>query len=246
MNAANLCPSPRVVSDRVTELTRDIDRDCSSQNRAKFAKLLEQSRGKVAAQLGVSADEIALVRNTSEANNTINNGLPLKAGDEVVLWDQNHPTNNVAWDVRAARFGLAIKRVSTPKAPAGADQLVEVFLRAFNGAHVRVSPHARVQRQRSAPASTGTLRGRPPARHLCPRGWGADLGSAAPGPARAGVRLLQRQRAQVVHGAQRSWNPVRPAGPHTRGLAQYGCSGLGRGCRPLTWPARAIRVARPA
>ena len=74
MNAANLCPSPRVVADRVSKLTRDIDVDCSLNNRAKFKQLLEESRRKVAGQLGVTADEIALVRNTSEANNIINNG----------------------------------------------------------------------------------------------------------------------------------------------------------------------------
>lgn len=131
MNAANLCPSPRAVAERVTGLTRDIDLDCSFQNRAKFAGMLEASRAKVAAQLGVSADEIALVRNTSEANNTINNGLPLKAGDEVIVWDQNHPTNNVAWDVRAARYHLVIKRVATPRHSSGADELIGVFERAF-------------------------------------------------------------------------------------------------------------------
>ncbi|MCI0360494.1 MAG: aminotransferase class V-fold PLP-dependent enzyme, partial [Planctomycetaceae bacterium] len=131
MNAANLCPSPRTVAEQVAELTRDIDVDCSFQNRAKFAGLLETSRQKVAEHLGVTADEIALVRNTSEANNTINNGLPLKAGDEVVLWDQNHPTNNVAWDVRAARFGLAVRRIATPAAPTDAGQLVQAFTDAF-------------------------------------------------------------------------------------------------------------------
>ena len=127
MNAANLCPSPRTIAERVTELTRDIDVDCSSNNRAKFKTLRESSRSKVAEQLGVSADEIALVRNTSEANNTINNGLSLDEGDEIVLWDQNHPTNNVAWDVRAARFGLTIKRVSTPLHPTSADELLDAF-----------------------------------------------------------------------------------------------------------------------
>ncbi len=120
MNAANLCPSPRSVAARVEELTRDIDRDCSFNNRAKFRGLTEQSRTGVAAQLGVSPDEIAIVRNTSESNNTINNGVDLRAGDEVVLWDQNHPTNNVAWDVRAARFGITVKRVSVPRHPASA------------------------------------------------------------------------------------------------------------------------------
>ena len=131
MNAANLCPSPRAVADRVDELTRDIDRDCSFNNRAKFRGLTEESRAAVAAQLGVGADEIALVRNTSEANNAINNGVPLRAGDEVVIWDQNHPTNNVAWDVRAARFGITVKRVSTPRRPASPEALAAPFAAAL-------------------------------------------------------------------------------------------------------------------
>jgi isopenicillin-N epimerase len=131
MNAANLCPSPRVVAERVFALTRDIDRDCSSQNRRKFGSLLEASRTKVAAALGATVDEVALVRNTSEANNIINNGLPLEAGDNVVLWNQNHPTNNVAWDVRGARFGVTVTRVSTPAQPTGIDELVGVFERAL-------------------------------------------------------------------------------------------------------------------
>jgi isopenicillin-N epimerase len=131
MNAANLCPSPVAVADRVTELTRDIDVDCSFQNRAKFEELLEASRSKVAAQLGVSPDEIALVRNASEANNTINNGLKLEQGDEIVLWDQNHPTNNVAWQVRAARFGYQVKTVATPGQPESAADLIAPFERAL-------------------------------------------------------------------------------------------------------------------
>ena len=132
MNAANLCPSSRAVSERVSELTADIDRDCSFNNRAKFRGLREASREKVAKQLGVSADEIALVRNTSEANNTINNGISLEEGDEVVLWSQNHPTNNVAWDVRAARFGLTVKRVSTPKHPKSTQELIDTFISALS------------------------------------------------------------------------------------------------------------------
>ena len=131
MNAANLCPSPRSVAARVEELTRDIDRDCSFNNRAKFRGLTEASRGAVAAQLGVGPEEIALVRNTSEANNTINNGVPLRAGDEVVLWDQNHPTNNVAWEVRAARFGIVVKRVSVPRRPATIEALIDPLAAAL-------------------------------------------------------------------------------------------------------------------
>ena len=127
MNAANLCPAPRVVSERVAELTRDEDSDVSNPNRAKFNALADESRKKVAEHLGVSADEIALVRNTSEANNTINNGVPLKEGDEVVLWEQNHQCNNTAWDVRAARHGFTVKRVSVPADVKNKGAIVKLF-----------------------------------------------------------------------------------------------------------------------
>ena len=131
MNAANLCPSFRAVAETVETLTYDIDRDCSFNNRAKFEGLLERSRYLVAEQLNVSADEIALVRNTSEANNIINNGIRLNEGDEVLLWDQNHPTNNVAWDVRAARFGLVVNKVSSPDKPRSKQELIDAFTSQF-------------------------------------------------------------------------------------------------------------------
>lgn len=131
MNAANLCPSFRGVAAAVADLTADIDRDCSFNNRAKFNDLREGTRARIAAQLKVEADEIALVRNTSEANNLINAGLDLQAGDEVLLWDQNHQTNNVAWDVRAARYGIRVKRVSTPKSPASPQELADTFIAAM-------------------------------------------------------------------------------------------------------------------
>jgi selenocysteine lyase/cysteine desulfurase len=127
MNAANLCPSPRVVSECVAELTRDEDSDISNPNRSKFNTLADESRKKVAEHIGASPDEIALVRNTSEANNVINNGVQLAAGDEVVLWDQNHQCNNAAWDVRATRFGFKVKRVTLPTPTPSPEAIVQLF-----------------------------------------------------------------------------------------------------------------------
>ena len=131
MNAANLCPSPYSVSDTVTRLTRDVDSDASFQNRSKFGKLRESARKALADFLGSDADEIAIVRNTSEGNNTVIGGLGLERGDEVVIWEQNHPTNNVGWDVRAERYGFTVRRVKTPPSPAGEEELVKPFLDAI-------------------------------------------------------------------------------------------------------------------
>lgn len=131
LNAANLCPSPHMVRDRVFRLTEDLDGDVSFQNRAKFNALLEESRRKLAAFMEASEGEIAVVRNTSEANNFIVNGLDFRAGDEVVVFDQNHPTNNVAWDVRAARAGFTVKRVGVPQIPNDAEEILKAFRAAI-------------------------------------------------------------------------------------------------------------------
>ncbi|KPK56396.1 MAG: hypothetical protein AMS21_12775 [Gemmatimonas sp. SG8_38_2] len=85
----------------------------------------------LAGYVGAAPDEIAIVRNTSEANNTVVGGLQLGSGDEVVIWDQNHPTANVAWDVRAQRYGFTVKRVSTPENPESPGQLTKAFTDAF-------------------------------------------------------------------------------------------------------------------
>jgi isopenicillin-N epimerase len=132
LNAANLCPSPHMVRESVFQLTDDLDADVSFQNRAKFDKLREEAGRKLAALLSASEDELAIVRNTSEANNIIVNGLELKAGDEVVIFDQNHPTNNIAWDVRAARLGFTVKRVSLRNPPESVEEILKTFQRALS------------------------------------------------------------------------------------------------------------------
>lgn len=131
MNAANLCPSPYPVQEAVFGFTRDVDADASFQNRAKFDELRESARTALANYVGAEADEIAITRNTSEGNNTVINGIDLGRGDEVVIWDQNHPTANVAWDVRAERYGYHVVRVATPPAPSSAAELIEPFADAI-------------------------------------------------------------------------------------------------------------------
>ncbi len=131
MNSANMSPGPRTVVEAVTRATREVDADVSYQNRAQFDTIRETTRERTARLLGVTSDEIALVRNASEANNIVVAGLELKAGDEVVLVDQNHPTNNVAWDVRAARYGFTVKRVSFPAPPGSVAEVIETMTAAL-------------------------------------------------------------------------------------------------------------------
>ena len=127
MNAANLCPTPYAVREAVFRLTRDVDADASFQNRAKYEDLREAARAALSRYVGADPDEVALTRNTSEGNNTVVAGLDLRSGDEVVLWDQNHPTNSASWDERAKRIGFGVRRVTTPSVRPSKEALIEAF-----------------------------------------------------------------------------------------------------------------------
>lgn len=131
LNAANLCPSTKVVTDRLFALTLDLDSDPSFENREKYEIHRELTRSCLSDFLKVSSDEIALVRNTTEANRTVIDGLELGKGDEVILWDQNHESNSLSWDVWARRYGFVVKKVSTPTGPVTEDELLASFAQAI-------------------------------------------------------------------------------------------------------------------
>lgn len=131
MNAANLCPMPSVVTDAHYKYMKQLDQSLSTVSRRAVEAFKEESRGRVASMLGVSSEEIAVVRNASEANSTIVQGYPLEAGDEVVLWDQNHPSNLVAWDIQAARTGASVRRFAVPTDIGSIDEVVALFVNAI-------------------------------------------------------------------------------------------------------------------
>lgn len=131
VNAANLCPSPYFVQDEVTSLTKELGKDVSFQYRETLTKKRTAAMALLAEYLGVSGGEIAITRNTSESNNILVNGIDLRAGDEIVLWDQNHPTNGIAWEQHARRYGFLIRKVSVPAAPKSIDELIEPFSKAI-------------------------------------------------------------------------------------------------------------------
>lgn len=131
LNAANLCPTSMPVLQVQLELMRDVNRDPSFENRLRFDASKEATRARLASLLGCDADEIAITRNTSEGNATVINGLQLGPGDRVVVWDQNHESNLIAWHVAARRHGFTVAVVSTPASPSSADELLAPFRAAL-------------------------------------------------------------------------------------------------------------------
>ena len=130
LNAANLCPSPYFINELVASTMKELEMNVSFQFRSRFAEKRKKALEMMAAFIGVSKDEIGIVRNTTEANTLIVNGLDFERGDEVIIWDQNHPSNAIAWEQRAKRNGIIVKKVTLPPSPKSIDELMAPFFNA--------------------------------------------------------------------------------------------------------------------
>ncbi len=84
-------------------------------------------RDPLAAFVGCNRDEIALLRNATEANSYIANGVDLKAGDEVLMTDQEHPGGEHPWNLRSKRYGIVVKKIVLPKPVKSPAQVLTLF-----------------------------------------------------------------------------------------------------------------------
>jgi isopenicillin-N epimerase len=137
-------------------------------------------RDPLAAFVGCSRDEIALVRNATEANSYIANGIDLKSGDEVLITDQEHPGGEHPWDLRAKRYGIAVKKVVLPKPVARPSEV----LNRFNDA---ISPRTRIIFFSHITTVTGVVL---PARELCALARSKGILSAVDGAHVPGMMTL--------------------------------------------------------
>ena len=114
-------------------------------------------RDPLAAFVGATRDEIALVRNATEANSYIANGLDLKPGDEVLMTDQEHPGGEQPWQLKAKRYGVVVKKVTLPLPVQDTPHVLNLFSDA-------ITPRTRVIFFSHITTVTGVVL---PAREIC-------------------------------------------------------------------------------
>jgi len=126
--------------------------------------------------LGAFPDEIAILRNATECNNLVAQGIDLKAGDEVLIGYLEHDSNRQPWLMKAKRQGIVVKEVAIETPPSSPDEILHAFEAA-------ITPRTRAIATRIAIRD----------RRLCP-----DQGA---GQARQGQRaaLLRGRRAGAWH-----------------------------------------------
>jgi isopenicillin-N epimerase len=137
-------------------------------------------RDPLAAFVGCTRDELALLRNATEANSYIANGIDLKAGDEVLMTDQEHPGGEQPWQLRAKRYGVVLKKVALPKPVENSAQVLNLFNDA-------IGPRTRVLFFSHITTVTGVVL---PAKELCALARSKGILSAVDGAHVPGMMQL--------------------------------------------------------
>lgn len=130
LNAGSVSPSPRTVQDAELRNLSIMQMQPSHYVDEFLIPHNEIIRRRLAAAFGSDAEEIAITRNATEALETVQFGLPLKAGDEVLTTTQDYSHMLETWRQREARDGIVLKMFPFPVPPPDADDLYRRFEQA--------------------------------------------------------------------------------------------------------------------
>ncbi len=130
LNNGGVSPQPKVVQDAV-------DRYYHLSNEAPtyymwqiLDKGREPLRRKLADLAGVSGEEIAINRNTTESLGTFTWGIDMKRGDEIVMTKQDYPNMIHAWKQRELREGVKINWVNLSLPLDNDDVVIKAYIDA--------------------------------------------------------------------------------------------------------------------
>lgn len=121
-------PTPRAALDAIAVNARSLEALPAERLVEMWETVTSTTvRAALAETMGVPPSELALVRNATEALDTVLLGVPLRAGDEVVCSAHDYYAMLDALDQRAARDGIVLRMVRPPVPAPSADALAALY-----------------------------------------------------------------------------------------------------------------------
>lgn len=125
LNHAAVAPWPERTRRAVAEFARE-NAEQGSLDYLRWLDIEATLRARAARLLNAaSAEDIALLKSTSEALSVVAHGLDWVAGDNVVISDQEFPSNRIVWESLAA-YGVQVREARLDAAESPEAALLEV------------------------------------------------------------------------------------------------------------------------
>src|SRR3954463_13376068 len=103
---AAVCPLPRRVTDAIQRYTKECN--TGDQEDALAEREIMETRKLFAQMLGAQTEEIALVGPTSLGLSFVASGLPLRRGDNILVYFDDYPSNVYPW-MALAEKGIQVR-----------------------------------------------------------------------------------------------------------------------------------------
>ena len=191
LNNGGVCPSPRVVHEAFKRYL-----DVSNQSPVYHMwQVLEPNketvRRRLAANIGVDPEELALTRNASEALQIAQLGVDLAPGDEVLTTTQDYGRMLDTWEQRVARDKIVLKKIQFPVPPpsladlaARIEQAITPKTKVIHFCHItnltgQIFPYARSANWRARAASPRSSTARTRTRNFLSRSATSSVISTA-------------------------------------------------------------------
>lgn len=130
LDNGNVCPSPRNVTEAMVRYTWELQDAPGYMLWDALEPLLLTARTGLAKLFGCETEEIALVRNATEALDNVLLGIALRPGDEILMTTHDYGAMQTAVDQRVSRDGIIVKRISNvPMPPKSMNELADLYER---------------------------------------------------------------------------------------------------------------------
>ena len=123
LNNAGLCACPKIVTDAVLDLTMEQEKLPPYTAFTTLPPRLEVVRVKLARLLGCDPEEVSIVRNATEALQTVLLGVGLEPGDEILTTTHDYWAMLDGLEQRRRRDGIRVTHVPVPAVPQSMDEL---------------------------------------------------------------------------------------------------------------------------
>jgi selenocysteine lyase/cysteine desulfurase len=126
LNHAAVSAPPTTTIDAIKSQLADVSEN-GSVNFRKWLAVRERARRLVSGMLGARPEEVAFMRNTSDALSTVANGLGWNAGDNLVTFRHEFPSNLYPWLRLRDALGVEVRVCEERDGRVDVDELIRLI-----------------------------------------------------------------------------------------------------------------------
>ena len=149
LNNGGVCPSPRMVTEAFVRYTWQQEEAPVYTMWQLLQPRKENVRQRLARMFGCDPEEVALVRNTSEAMEILLLGMELQSGDEVLTTTQDYGRMITTLRQRSRREGIEIRFIQVPVPAETDEEIVVLVVDCFRVGVLRRAPKLAPRRPQS-------------------------------------------------------------------------------------------------